>query len=367
MTALFREARIDTDAISANVAHIGKLTGSEVIAVVKANGYGHGAETVARAAIQGGAHRIGVADIGEALALRASGIDLPLIAWLHRAETNFSEAAEHGVEVGVSSLPQLDAAAAVSRPGRPTAIHLKLDTGLSRNGLAPEEWGPVFEATAKYISAGRVRVAGMMSHLANTSPEANREALSEYLSAVDLAKSFGVNPETRHLAATHGMLELPEARLDAVRLGLGMYGLSPFAGVSSHELGLRPAMTLRAGIVKVRRVAAGTGVSYDHAYRTSRDTTLAVVPLGYADGIPRQASGLGEVLLNGERLRVAGRIAMDQFVLDVGDLPVAEGDTVTIFGDPETGAPAATDWADAAGTINYEIVTRIGGRVPRTT
>ncbi|GAB2555402.1 alanine racemase [Leucobacter ruminantium] len=365
MTALFREAVIDADAISANVAHVAGLTGVEVIGVVKANGYGHGAMTVARAALEGGARRIGVADIGEALALRAEGLEAPLIAWLHGAGASFAEAAEHGIELGVSSIGQLAAAADAARAGRPTRVHIKLDTGLSRNGAAPEEWEVLFAEAARLEAAGSVRVAGIFSHLANTTPESNREALGEYLTAVALAESLGVHPETRHLAATHGTFELPEARLDAVRLGIGMYGLSPFDGVSSAELGLRPAMTLRAGVAKVRRVPAGAGVSYDHTYRTERETTLALVPLGYADGVPRQASSRGPVLLNGERYTVAGRVAMDQLVLDVGDAPVAEGDVATLFGDPATGAPSATEWADAAGTINYEIVTRIGHRVPR--
>lgn len=367
MPAVFREAAIDTEAISANVAHVGHLTGVEVIGVVKANGYGHGASRVARAALEGGAKRLAVADLGEALALRSEGIDVPILAWLHGSGANFVEAAERGIEIGVSSLEQLANAAGASSPGHPTRVHLKLDTGLSRNGLAPEEWEPAFEEAARLERAGRITIAGVMSHLSNTSIDANREALSVYQSALLLAASHGVHPETRHLAATHGTFELPEARLDAVRLGLGMYGLSPFDGVSPGDLGLKPAMTLRAGIAKVRRVAAGVGVSYDYAYRTSAETTLAVVPLGYADGIPRQASGAGQVSVNGKRYTVAGRIAMDQFVIDVGDDAVREGDTVTVFGDAATGVPSADEWADAAGTIHYEIVTRIGARVPRIT
>lgn len=371
MTALFREAQIDTDAISANVAHVAQLTGTEVIGVVKAGGYGHGAATVARAALEGGARRLGVADLGEAFELREAGIEAPLVAWLHGPSTDFAPAIDAGIEIGVSSAVQLAAVAAAAGRARGAGrdrsarIHLKLDTGLSRNGLAPEEWETVFAEAARLEAAGTLRVAGIFSHLANTTPESNREALAVYLSAVELAATQGVVPETRHLAATHGTFELPEARLDAVRLGIGMYGLSPFDGVTSAELGLRPAMTLRAAIVRTRRVPAGAGVSYDHTYRAERETTLALVPLGYADGIPRQASGAGPVLLNGRHYRVAGRIAMDQFVLDVGDDQVTEGDVATLFGDPATGAPSATEWAEAAGTINYEVVTRIGARVTR--
>jgi len=366
MTALFREARIDTDAISANVAHVAKLTGTEVIAIVKADGYGHGAATVARAALTAGARRVGVADIGEAFALREAGIDAPILAWLHAPGTDFAEAVGQGIELGVSSLTELAAVATGAAWAKRTArVHLKLDTGLSRNGFGAEEWEPMFAEAARLEAEGTIRVAGIFSHLANTSPESNREALAVYRDAVDLAKTLGVNPETQHLAATHGTFELPESRLDAVRLGIGMYGLSPFANVTSAELGLRPAMTLRAAVVKTRRVPAGSGVSYDYTYRTERETTLALVPLGYADGVPRQASNTAPVLLNGNIYRIAGRVAMDQFVLDVGDAPVAPGDVVTVFGDPATGAPSAADWADTVDSINYEIVTRIGGRVPR--
>lgn len=366
MTApLFREAVVDPTAIAANVAHVARLTGTEVIGVVKADGYGHGAETAARAAQEGGASRIGVADLDEALALRAAGIEAPLLAWLHGPGTEFGAAVAQGIELGVSTGDQLRAAASAAVQGRPALVHLKLDTGLSRNGAAPEEWEQLFSEVARLERSGLIRAVGVFSHLANTTPAASREALAVFLDAVDLAASCGVEPDIRHLAATHATFELPEARLDAVRLGVGMYGLSPFAGVSAAELGLRPAMALRAGVAKVRRVPAGAGVSYDHTYRTSRETTLALVPLGYADGIPRHASGSGPVLLGGERFTVAGRVAMDQFVIDVGDTPVAEGDVVTLFGDPATGAPSADDWAEAADTINYEIVSRIGPRVPR--
>jgi alanine racemase len=169
----------------------------------------------------------------------------------------------------------------------------------------------------------------------------------------------------RHLAATRAALTLPATRLNCVRVGIGIYGLSPVPGRTSADLGLRPAMTLRAAVAAVRRVGPGQGVSYGYDYRTPRETTLALVPLGYADGVPRQASGVGPVVIGGRRYRVAGRIAMDQFVVDVGDDPVAVGDAAVLFGDPTLGAPAAAEWADAAGTIDYDIVSGIGPRVPR--
>lgn len=362
---VMREATIDVGAISANVRHLRRLTESEVIAVVKADGYGHGAVRSAVAALEGGATRIGVADVTEALALRRGGISAPVIAWLHAPGASFAEAASANIELGISTFDQLLAAAAGASVDRPVGVHLKLETGLARNGIAPEDYRVVFAEAARLERIGKLRVVGLFSHLSNASIEDDREQLRLFHDGVSVAASAGLAPPLRHIAATYAAIDLPEARLGCVRLGIGMYGLSPFADRSSADLGLRPAMTLRAAVSAVRRVPAGHGVSYGYDYRTPRETTLALVPLGYADGVPRQASGVGPVVINGERFRVAGRIAMDQFVVDVGDHPVAVGDEAVLFGDPTLGAPAVTDWADAAGTINYEIVTRIGPRVVR--
>ena len=364
MSAPFREATIDLDAIADNTRHLRRLTGVDVIGVVKANAYGHGAADAAVAALGGGASRLGVATVPEALQLRRLGIHAPLMAWLHEPGQRFDDAAAAGIELGVSSLEQLSAAADAAS-GTPTGVHLKFETGLSRNGIAPADWPQVLAEAARLERIGRIRVIGLFSHLSNTSPEDDRAALALYLEGVDAAGSFGIHPEIRHLAATAAAIDLPETRLDAVRVGVGLYGLSPFDDRSSADLGLRPAMTLRAAVAAVRRVPAGAGVSYGYAHRAERESTLALVPLGYADGVPRQASGRGPVLIGGQRHTVAGRIAMDQFVVDVGDQQVAVGDEVILFGDPTLGMPAATDWADAADTINYEIVTRIGARVPR--
>lgn len=360
-----REATVDVGAIEDNVRHLRRLTGSEVIAVVKADGYGHGAVRTALAALAGGATRLGVADITEALALRRAGIDAPIVAWLHAPGADFAEAAARGVELGISSLDQLQKAAAAASADHPVGVHLKLETGLSRNGIAPDDFRVVFAEAARLERIGRVRVVALFSHLSNASTDDDRVALRAFEEGVGVAASLGLAPPLRHLAATHAAIDLPESRLGCVRIGIGLYGLSPFADRTSADLGLRPAMTLRGSIAAVRRVPAGKGVSYGYDYRAERDTTLALVPLGYADGVPRQASGAGPVMIGGRRYTVAGRIAMDQFVVDVGDAPVAVGDEVVLFGDPTLGAPAATDWAEAAGTINYEIVTRIGPRVPR--
>lgn len=365
MSVPFREASIEMDAIADNTRHLRRLTGVEVIAVVKANGYGHGATASAVAALSGGATRLGVAEIPEALALRRAGINAPIVAWLHEPGERFEEAAANGIEVGISSFDQLEAAGAVA--GGDVAVHLKLETGLSRNGIAPGDWGRVFAEAARLERIGRIRIVGLFSHLSNASPADDRAALARFEEGTKAAASAGIRPEIRHIAATAAAIDLPETRLDAVRIGIGLYGLSPFDDRSSAELGLRPAMTLRGAVAAVRRVPAGSGVSYGYDHRTNRDTTLALVPLGYADGIPRQASGRGPVVINGQRFTVAGRVAMDQFVVDVGDAHVAVGDEVVLFGDPTLGVPSATEWANAAGTINYEIVTRVGNRVPRST
>ena len=365
MSVPFREASIEMDAIADNTRHLRRLTGVEVIAVVKANGYGHGATASAVAALSGGATRLGVAEIPEALALRRAGINAPIVAWLHEPGERFEEAAANGIEVGISSFDQLEAAGAVA--GGDVAVHLKLETGLSRNGIAPGDWGRVFAEAARLERIGRIRIVGLFSHLSNASPADDRAALARFEEGTKAAASAGIHPEIRHIAATAAAIDLPETRLDAVRIGIGLYGLSPFDDRSSAELGLRPAMTLRGAVAAVRRVPAGSGVSYGYDHRTNHDTTLALVPLGYADGIPRQASGRGPVAINGQRFTVAGRVAMDQFVVDVGDAHVAVGDEVVLFGDPTLGVPSATEWANAAGTINYEIVTRVGNRVPRST
>lgn len=362
---VMREATIDVGAIEDNVRHLRRLTESEVIAVVKADGYGHGAVRSAVAALAGGATRLGVADIAEAIALRRAGIDAPIVAWLHAPGTSFVEAASHGIELGISSFEQLLAAAAAASADRPVAVHLKLETGLSRNGIAPADQRVVFAEAARLERIGRLRVVALFSHLSNASAEDDRAALRTFEDAVAAAASLGLAPPLRHLAATHAAIALPETRLGCVRIGIGLYGLSPFPDRSSADLGLRPAMALRGAVAAVRRVPAGQGVSYGYDFRAERETTLALVPLGYADGVPRQASGAGPVMIGGRRFTVAGRIAMDQFVVDVGDHPVAVGEEVVLFGDPTLGAPAADEWAEAADTINYEVVTRIGPRVPR--
>ncbi|WP_437584203.1 alanine racemase [Paramicrobacterium sp. CJ85] len=364
-----REAAVDLDAIAHNLRTLReKSQAPRALAVVKANAYGHGAVPVARTLVAAGADMLGTADLTEALALREAGIDAPLLCWLHGPETDFGAAIARNVEVAVSNVEQLDAVADAAR--RATAsdvsVQIKLDTGLSRNGAAPEEAGALFARAAEHERDRALRVSGLMTHVSNTSPEDDREQVRVFTGLAQEARSAGLRPELLHAAATAAALRIPEARLDMVRLGIGLYGLTPFDDETSQELGLRPAMTLRARVAAVRRVPAGAGVSYSYAHRTERETTLVLVPLGYGDGIPRQASGAGPVSIGGRVYTNVGRIAMDQFVVDVGDAAVSVGDEAVLFGDASRGEPSADDWANAASTINYEIVTRIGGRVPRT-
>ncbi|GAA2179759.1 alanine racemase [Leucobacter tardus] len=363
--APFREARIDVAAIAANTQKFVDLTGVPVIAVVKADGYGHGAILAARGALAGGASHLGVADIAEAVELRSAGIDAPIIAWLHAPGETFARAREHRIEVGLSSVEQLDAAGDGAPGDEPLRVHLKVDTGLSRNGIAAREWERACVRAAELETDGRVEIVGIFSHLSNTTLDDDRAAIRRFDQALDVAAASGLRPRIRHIAASQAALELPESRYDAVRIGLGIYGFSPLPDRDGPALGLRAAMTLRGSVASVKRVGPGTGVSYDYLYRTERETTLALVPLGYADGVPRQATGRATVHIDGRTHPVVGRIAMDQFVVDIGDAPVAVGDEVVLFGEPTHGLPSAEAWADAADTIQRDVLTGVGRRVPR--
>ncbi len=362
MTRPLREARISPAAIGANAETVRRAVPTpHAMAIVKADGYGHGAVTAARAALEAGIDHLGVADLHEAFELRAAGIDAPVLAWLHDPEADFAAAAEAGIALGVSSRAQLARAAAT---GHRATVHIKVDTGLSRNGVVEAEWGPLVEALAAAVGAGELVLGGVFSHLSNTSPDDDRAQVVAFERFVDAVRSVGLEPGIRHLAASAAALDHPVARYDMVRIGLALYGIAPERHLRG-TLPLRPAMQLSARVVGLKRVPAGSGVSYGYLHRTSAPTTLALVPLGYADGVPRGA--LDAPVLIGDRVhRVVGRIAMDQLVVDVGNAPVALGDRAVLWGDPAAGEPGVDDWADAAGTIAYELVTRLGRRVHRT-
>jgi alanine racemase len=365
----FRQATIDLGALRSNFEILREtVSPSLVMAVVKADAYGHGAALVARALAEAGADWLGVADLDEGLALRAAGIATPVLAWLHGPSTDFGPAVELGIDIGVSSLDQLERAAAAGTRV-PTVVQLKVDSGLSRNGIAPAERAAVFERAVALQARGRVRVRGIFSHLSNASAADDARQKGVFEAALAEARAAGLDPELRHLASTQAALQQPSLRFDLVRIGIGLYGLPAAESVDAAALGLRPVMQLEGAVAAVRRVPAGTGVSYGFTHRTEHDTTLALVPLGYADGVPRAASNRAVVSINGRRCPVVGRIAMDQFLVDAGpssgDGAVEVGDRVVLWGDPADGVPSAEDWAQVADTIGYEIVTRVGPRVPR--
>ncbi|KRE79715.1 alanine racemase [Arthrobacter sp. Soil763] len=369
-----RSAIIDLEAIRHNVRHLAKVASpAKVMAVVKADAYGHGAVPVARAALSAGASWLGVAHISEALALRAAGIDAPLLAWLHTPESNFAAAVAAGIDIGCSGWELGRIVAAAREQERPARIHLKVDTGLGRNGATLESWDTLLGEAMDYQDQGLLRVVGIFSHLAVADephrPETDQQ-LEAFRDVLAMAQDAGVDPEVRHLANTPATLSRPDTHFDLVRVGLGIYGLSPFEEQRAAEVGLRPAMTVRAVVSNCKDVPAGQGVSYGLNYRTAQSSTLGLVPLGYADGVPRVATG-GPVRVDGVDYPVVGRIAMDQMVIDLGPLHVSDGGRsllgaeAVLFGDGADGGPTAEDWARAAGTNNYEIVTRISPRVPR--
>jgi alanine racemase len=363
MTRPMREARIDLGAMRSNIRVLREtIAPAQTMVIVKADAYGHGALDAARAAVDAGTEWLGVVDITEALALREAGIRAPILAWLHGEDADFGAAVDAEIDLGISTLNQLERAGATSRLAQ---VQIKVDTGLSRNGIEGRLAGEMFERAAELERAGSIRVRGIWSHLASAGEAEDREQVRRFTAALELAAEIGLQPELRHLAATAGALSLPESRFDLVRFGIGVYGLSPFDDRGGSELGLRPVMELSAEIVSVKRVPKGSGVSYSYTYRTEGETSLALVPLGYADGIPRSASSAAPVSINGKTYSISGRVAMDQFVVDVGDDEVVVGDRAILFGDGAAGLPTADDWAVAAGTINYEIVTRLGPRVTR--
>ncbi|MFE3990830.1 alanine racemase [Streptomyces goshikiensis] len=365
-------AEIDLDAVRGNVRALReRAPRAKVMAVVKADGYGHGAVPCARAALDAGAAWIGTATPQEALALRAAGIDAPLMCWLWTPGGPWREAVEAGIDVSVSALWALDEVRAAARAaGRTARIQLKADTGLGRAGCQPADWAELVGAAVAAQAEGTVRVTGLWSHFACADEPGHPSVplqLAAFRDMLAYAEKEGVEPEVRHIANSPATLTLPESHFDLVRCGLAVYGVSPAPELGTPaELGLRPAMTLKASVALVKAVPAGHGVSYGHHHVTAADTRLALIPAGYADGVPRHASGRGPVLVGGKVRTVAGRVAMDQFVVDLGpDDPVEAGDEAVLFGPGDGGEPTAEDWARAADTIAYEIVTRIGGRVPR--
>jgi alanine racemase len=368
-------AEIDLAALRANVRALrAHAPGAALMAVVKSEAYGHGAVPCARAAVAAGATWLGTATPEEALVLRASGAvpaDVRILCWLWTPGGPWREAIEADVDVSVSGMWALREVTEAARlAGRPARVQLKADTGLGRGGCQPGgDWAELVGAALAAEREGLLRITGLWSHFA-CADEPGHPSITAQLDLfrrmLAYAEGEGVRPEVRHIANSPATLTLPETHFDLVRTGIALYGISPSPELGTPaDFGLRPVMTLSASLALVKQVPGGHGVSYGHRYTTAGETTLGLVPLGYADGIPRHASGSGPVLVGGKWRTVAGRIAMDQFVVDLaGDEP-EPGARAVLFGPGDRGEPTAEDWAQAAGTIAYEIVTRIGTRVPR--
>ncbi|HTJ72329.1 MAG TPA: alanine racemase [Actinospica sp.] len=358
------EAVIDLGAVAENLRIFRSRTDAALMAVVKADGYGHGAVQVARTALAHGATWLAVSFVSEALPLRAAGIRAPILTFLHLPDEDLTDAVRADLDLTVSTEAQLDEVAACARKlGRVAEVQLKVDTGLHRNGASPERWPALVAAAARLEQEGALHVRGLWSHLVHPDqpehPTTTRQ-LELFDAAVRQAEEAGLTGRLLHIANSTAALTIPRSHHDVIRLGSGLYGIDHAGGN-----GLIPAMTLRARIAMTRRVDAGEGVSYDHVYQTSEATNLALVPLGYADGLPRSASGSARISVAGEQRQVAGRIAMNSCVVDAGQLETAAGDEALVFGTGAQGEPTVADWAAWSGTTPLEVLTRIGPRVTR--
>lgn len=365
-------ATVDLSAIAHNVGVVAERAGAPVLAVVKADGYGHGAVQVGRAALAAGAQELGVAHLTEALALRRNGIDAHLTSWLHTPDTDFAAGIAAGVDLAVSSPRQLAAVvAAAAALGETATVTVKVDTGLGRSGVAADEWEQTARDLAAAQSGGAIRLRAAMCHLAfgdePDHPLNGQQAARLDEAVADLAR-LGAAPEVVHIANSAAALTRPDLARDLVRSGIAVYGYSPIPSLG--DFGLIPAMTLTAEVALIKRIPAGQGISYSHQWTAPHDTVVAVLPVGYADGVPRLLSGRFEVSIDGRRFPGVGRVCMDQLVVDLGPDGggVAEGDRAVLFGatpDGQPRVPTATDWADTIGTIDYEIVSGIRGRAQR--
>ena len=362
------EIVVDLDAVRHNVRVLRELTGVTMITVVKADGYGHGMQRVARAAREAGAEWLAVATLDEVRALRADGDDGRVLTWLTVPNEQYDDAIRADVDLTAYSVAELDEiAAAATYVGAPARVQLKVDTGLQRGGAARADWEAFFAHARTGEEAGHWRITGVWSHFAcadEPDHPANDAQEAAFHEALALVEAAGLRPELRHLANSAAAILRPSSRLDAVRCGIASYGLDPAPGVD-HDTDLRPAMTVRADLALVKHLAPGDSVSYGHTWTATTPTTIGLVPVGYAEGVPVAASNVAEVSIAGVRRPVIGRVCMDQVLVDLGGDEPPVGSDVVLFGPPGEGRPTAQDWAQACGTINYEIVTRIGGRMPR--
>jgi alanine racemase len=356
----FDAARLEVDltAVAANTRLLARRATGELMAVVKADGFGHGAADVARTALAHGATRLGVTSVEEALALRQAGLVAPILSWLNPVDADFSAAVAAGVDLAVPGREHLDAVASAAPGAR---LHLHLDTGMARDGAAPGDWAGLCRAARRAERTGRVRVVGVMGHLANADvpgDPANSSGRTRFAWGMEVARACGLRPVDRHLAATAATLTDPLSHHTMSRVGAGLVGIDP-----SGTTALRPALTLTAPLVSVRRVRAGTPVGYGHTWLAPSTTWLGLVPVGYADGLPRTASGHAEVQVRGVRRPLVGLLSMDMAVVDLGDCGATPGEPVTVFGPGDDGEPTVAEWAAWAGTIEHEIVTGLGPRL----
>jgi len=345
---------VDLSAVAANVRLFARRTSGELMAVVKADGFGHGAVEVARTALANGASWLGVTSVDEALSLRAAGLAAPVLSWLNPVAADFGAAVAAGIDVGVPGPEHLHALPNGAR------VHLHLDTGLARDGASPSTWPELCRAARRLEVQGRIRVVGVMGHLPCADQPAdpsNAAGRLRFAWALEVARAAGLRPTHRHLAATAATLLDPLSHHTMSRVGAGLVGVDP-SGTSA----LSPALTLTAPVVTVRRVRAGTPVGYGHTWTSQRATHLGLVPLGYADGLPRAASNRAWLSIRGRRHPLVGMISMDQVVVDLGDDPVEAGELATVFGGD---GPTVAEWATWADTIEHGILTGIGPRVHR--
>ncbi|WP_458113570.1 alanine racemase [Arthrobacter sp. R1-13] len=369
------QVSVDLSAIASNVRRLRELSpGRHFMAVVKGNAYGHGLVDVARTAVSAGVDWLGTAQLTEAITLRKDGITAPVLSWLYLASASsevIREAAEHDVDMSVGSVAQLDVLAGVARLAKQrVAVHLELDSGLSRGGARAEDWPELVSAARVAELEGTLMVRGVWTHLAWADVPAhpgNAAAVAAFEDAVQQARTAGLEPELCHVSSSANILDRPEFAFDMVRAGLAIYGLAPADHLDPAAFGLRPALTVTAPVVLVKKVPAGTGISYEHQAITHEPRYLGLIPMGYADGIPKGISGRSVVQLGGRRVPVIGKVCMDQFMVDLGPETggVCVGDTAVLFGDPGTGAASADDWGAAIGSHGDEIINRIAPRLPR--
>lgn len=359
-----RWIEVDLSAIKHNIKTLKNLSpNSQLMAVVKADAYGHGLLEVSRAARSAGAEWLGTALFEEAVQLRDGKDNQKILAWLGDDDVDFEESIQRDIDLGVSTFAQLEKIKKACQKLKKRAnLHIKVDTGLNRNGISFKEFFNFYEAI---LHSPEFNLVGIMSHFAfpdDPQSDVNQQQINRFNEIRTRLNA----PHLYHLANSMATMYLPQAHFDLVRPGLAIYGLHPEADLTkARSIGLKPALSLKAKIINLKPAGAGEGVSYNHTYQTKTDTQLAVIPLGYSDGIDRRAANSAPVSIAGKLYKISGRVCMDQFVVDVGSDFNNSENIATLFGDSTLGVPSVEDWAQAVGTINYEIIARLATRIKR--